>query len=120
MDLNEIPCEPIEERDKYYLVFWHTINGISQVSQDLGFGTEEECDKVLEEVKQGKGLKFQLPYPQAKENNFEDRIYPYSIIKIKILGSFRNKRLRLDLDVPTHIGHNTEQSINLYKDSVGK
>jgi len=63
-DFKEIPCELVEEKDKYYLIFWHTKDGA--VSQDLGFETEAECDIALEEVKQGKGLKFMLPHKQAK------------------------------------------------------
>lgn len=64
------------------LIFWNDYDG---VSEDLSFTNEIECDKILAETVEGKGISVSYDYPSDSPPQI---VYPRRIIKVVFAEEF--------------------------------
>ena len=73
-----------------------------EFSEDLCFESEEECDRVLKEAIEGKGI---LVRYNSEGEFISHRIYPSWITKMKIIEDYRVKIVSNVLAEAGNIGH---------------
>jgi hypothetical protein len=69
---------------KFALVF----RSADEPSQDICFQTEEECNKVLSEIIEGKGIKLEYEIRRSEDSRIwteEVRVFPNWIVKVQFL-----------------------------------
>lgn len=96
-----------EPPSKFFLVFRC---GEGELSQDLGYDMESECDRVLLNAVNGEGI--QVRYPQEMADR---TVMPSWIMKVEVKECYRLTNLEtirkylLSSELPKHIGHNEIQ-----------
>jgi len=84
-------------KSEYALIFFEE----GEMSQDVTFKNEPECDRVMKEILDGKGI--EVTY--ANIETIKKRIFPHTIIKIKYICAYTDLA-RLETE---HVGHNKKQ-----------
>lgn len=87
---------------KYSLIFW-CYDGLSE---DIIFNSEEECNKILKDICDGKGVHLEYDYKQKEIHTF-----PRRVIKAKIISEYGiagEDFYKKNLTYP-HLGHNDKQ-----------
>jgi hypothetical protein len=85
-----------EMKSEYALIFFEE----GEISQDVTFKDELECDRVMKEILDGKGI--EVTYANIETIK---RIFPHTIIKIKYICAYTDLA-RLETE---HVGHNKKQ-----------
>lgn len=97
---------------KFGLIFWIG----DELSQDLLFQNEDECDNILADITEGRGIDVEYDFHKEKV-----KIFPHSVLKVKFEREFnlcfdkhRDKLpvgvcLTTEIKFPKHIGKNEYQ-----------
>jgi len=99
-----LELEEIETSPKFGLIFWCG----NESSQDICFQTESECNEVLQDILNGKGVDVTYSYNDKEIIT----LYPHRIMKVKFINKYRLppqkiENLTPEVEFPENIGHHS-------------